>query len=338
MKKLHLEGMAFAAGLSALCAGGPVRAQGDPAIRIEEPKLDFGAIVFGQPVSHTFVVSNQGGSPLLLQEVVSKCDCFHATFEKTIAPGQTGRIETSIDTSQLQGPVFLTVVIRSNDPVRKIATLEIKGFVNGPIMLLPRDHLDLTTVAGENREQVLFLEVNRKRPLKVRGVESTSTVFAPSWEASTPGRRYRIVVKANGSQAPGLHRGTIRIRTDDKQLPIVPVECSLLVLSSVAAEPGTLFLPPLGQEEARKGKSEKSWKVVVRNLRNRPFTIVSVTSDVPFVHAWNQARSDGSSYEVFVEIRPNDVLRPGRTITNLHVKTSLPDGQDVKVPVWVEVR
>ena len=66
--------------------------------------------------------------------------------------------------------------------------------------------------------------------------------------------------------------------------------------------------------------------------------IVSVTSDVPFVHAWNQARSDGSSYEVFVEIRPNDVLRPGRTITNLHVKTSLPDAQDVKVPVWVEVR
>src|SRR5207244_5253778 len=43
VKKLHLEGMALAAGLSALCAGRPVRAQGDPVIRIEEPKVDFGA-------------------------------------------------------------------------------------------------------------------------------------------------------------------------------------------------------------------------------------------------------------------------------------------------------
>jgi hypothetical protein len=73
-------------------------------------------------------------------------------------------------------------------------------------------------------------------------------------------------------------------------------------------------------------------------VRNRPFNIESITSDLPFVHARSEARSGAGSFDVFVEIGPNELLRPGRTISNLHVKTSLPDAQDVRIPVWIEVK
>jgi hypothetical protein len=54
--------------------------------------------------------------------------------------------------------------------------------------------------------------------------------------------------------------------------------------------------------------------------------------------ARSEARFDVESFEVFVEIRPNELLRPGRTISNLYVKTSLPDAQDVRISVSIEVR
>jgi hypothetical protein len=314
------------------------RAEGKPQIHVDHPAFEFGSTVFGQTVSHGFIVLNQGDSPLELREVTSRCRCFHATFDKTIAPGKAGRIQVDIDTRELEGPVLLTARVQSSDPVHPTSRLQIAGQVRGPIMLLPRDHIDLTTVAGDDKEQPVELEINRKDPLEVTEVDSSSAVFAPRLETVAPGRRYRIVVKAKGGQPLGVHRGTVRIRTGDRSRPIIPLQCSLLVVSSVVAEPETLFLPALGEEEARKGAKKPSWKVLVKNLRGRKFSIVAMRSDLPFVRASQKARADGTSYDVFIEVRPNQLLRPGRTIGSLHIKTDLPDAQDVKVPIWVEVR
>jgi Protein of unknown function (DUF1573) len=323
--------------LLALASPRQGRAENEPAMKVEATRFDFGSVVFGQRISHAFTLRNQGSSPLIVQEVVSRCDCFHADFDKTIAPGQAGRIQTAIDTTDLQGPVFLTVLVRTNDPHHPTAPLEIKGFVNGPVMLLPQDHLNLTAIQGEPKEQVVTLEINRKRPLNVKGVDSTSAAFVPLLETTTPGRRYRIVVRADANQPVGVHSGTVRIRTDDKQ-PVIPIDCTILILSSVVVEPSALYLPPLDQQEARKGTGKTNWKVALKNVRNRPFVIVGVSSDLPFIHAWSEARPAATSQEVLVAIGQNDFLKPGKTISKVHVKTSLPDAQNVEIPVWVEVR
>lgn len=313
-------------------------AEGTARIEIEQPAFDFGSVVFGERISHDFAVRNEGGSPLLVQEVSSPCDCVHAAFESTIGPRQTGRIHVDVDTSALQGPVYLTVRVRSNDPERSIARMEIKGFVKGPIMLLPRDHLDLTTLAGENQESTVTLEVNRQQPLKVLGVDSTSAVFAPRFETVSPQKRYRIVVKADGNQPTGLYQGTVRIRTDDGKQKIIALQCTLLVVSSVVADPTALYLPALDRNDARNGVARSDWKVTIKHVHNRAFEVVSVKPDLPVLQVRYEARADGASHEIFVQILPNDVLRPGRTVVKLHVKTSLPEAQDLQIPVWVEVR
>jgi uncharacterized protein DUF1573 len=309
-----------------------------PRIAIEKPVLDFGPVVFGKKLSHAFVVRNPGASALRIEEVTSRCDCFHATFDEAIAPGTSGKIHVEVDTSALQGPIFLTVRVRTNDPARPIARIEIKALVKGPIMLLPRDHIDLTTVSGQDQEGAVDLEVSRKDPLQVTSVESDSEVFIPRLEKVLPGRHYRIVVKAQGNQPVGMHSGTVRIHTSDKDRAVVPLQCSLLVVSSVAVEPDTLYLQTLTQDEARKGVAKDRWKVVVKNLRGTSFAVEEIKSDASFVRTRVRMLPDGKSYDLFVELLPNEVLRPGRSVVTLHVKTNLPDAQDVKVPVWVEVR
>jgi hypothetical protein len=325
-------------GIVACLFAHPAAAADAPRIAIEKPTLDFGSVVFGKKLTHALVVRNTGGSPLQIQEVTSRCECFRATFDETIAPGKSGRIRVEVDTSAQQGPVLLTVRVRSNDPARPTARVEIKALVKGPITLLPRDHLDLTTVSGQDQEGAVELEIHRKDALQVTAVESDSAVFVPRLEKPSPGRRYRIVVKASGSQPVGMHSGTIRILTADKDRPVIPLRCSLLVVSSVAVEPDTLFLQSLSQDEARRGLAKDRWKVVVKNLRGRSFALEDVKSDASFVRTRVHMLPDGKSYDLFVELLPNDVLRPGRSVVTLHLKTNLPDAQDVKVPVWVEVR
>jgi hypothetical protein len=306
-------------------------------ISIEKPAVDFGAVVFGTKLSHSFLVRNAGGAALQIEQVTSPCKCFRATFDETIAPGKSGKIRTEVDTSALEGPLFLTVRVHTSDPVRPTARLEIKALVKGAVMLLPRDHLDLTTVSGQDQEAAMELEINRKDPLQVTGIDSDSGVFAPKLETLTPGRRFRIVVKVHGGQPIGMHSGTIRIHTADKDRPVIPLRCSLLVVSSVAVEPDTLFLQGLSENEARKGAAKDRWKVVVKNLRGRSFAVEEVRSDASFLRGRARMLPDGKSYDLSVELLPNQVLRPGRSVVMLHVKTSLPDAQDVKVPVWVEV-
>jgi len=324
--------------LAAALAAGSAAADGAPPLSIDHAVFDFGSVVFGKAVTHTFVVRNAGDTAVALRQISALCDCFHARFDASVPPGGTGRIDVTIDTARLEGPVFLTARVHPSDAALPGGRLELRGFVNGPIMVLPRDHLDLTTVEGDDQEQQLQLEINRPLPLKVLKVDSTSAVFVPRWETLAPGRKYRIQVKVLGRQPPGVHRGTLRIQTDDPARRIIPVECSLLVVGTLVAEPETLFLPSLTEAEARKGLKKDGWKVAVRDVRGRRFDVLGVDSDLPFVHAWSQPRAGGNAHDLFVEIRPNETLRPGRTVGSLRVRTSLGDAKELRVPLWLDVR
>ncbi len=309
-----------------------------PKITGEHSVYDFGQVVKGAKVTHTFVIKNGGKEPLIVNKIDNPCDCFSAKFDRTIDPGKEGRIHVTIDTSKQQGPLFLTGIINTNDPDRPVTHLTVKGLVKGPITLLPQDHFALTAVHGENKVHHLFLEINRPKPLKVRGIESTSELFTPRVETVTPGKKYRITIKASGNADVGLHRGTVNIKTDDPQNPVIPIDGSVLILSSVAIEPGTLFLSRMSPEEAMKGMKKDSWKVTLKSVHRQEFSVVDVTSEAPYLGATYRPLDDKKSYELLVEVKPNTVLKQGKYFADLVVKTTLPDAQSVKVPVFVEVR
>jgi hypothetical protein len=308
-----------------------------PKIGGKNAIFDFGQIVKGTNITHTFLIKNEGQAPLIVDKITNPCDCFSATFDRTIDPGKEGRIHVTIDTAKQEGPLFLTAVVHTNDPERASTQLIIKGLVKGPIALLPQDHFALTAVHGENKIYHLFLEINRQKPLKVRGIESTNPLFVPRVETVASGKKYRITIKASGNADLGVHRGTVNIKTDDPQKPVISIDGSVLIISSIAIDPGTLFLPNMSPEEAMKGMKKEAWKVVLKNLRNQPFSVVEVTPEAPFLGATYRPLNK-NSYELSVEVKPNTILKQGKYFSGLLVKTDLPDAQSLRVPVFVEIR
>lgn len=99
----------------------PISADGEvdldklPVMKFEHEEYDFGAIMQGEKVSHTFKFKNIGKSDLLITSAKGSCGCTVPKYDKTpIAPGKEGQIEVVFDSDGRQGIQHKTVTVLAN--------------------------------------------------------------------------------------------------------------------------------------------------------------------------------------------------------------------------------
>ena len=84
-------------------------------IHLLEDTFDFGDVMEGSVVSHTFVFKNTGKKPLVIYEVNASCGCTTPTWSKEpVAPGETGELKVDFDSKFKNGPFSKFVQLRSN--------------------------------------------------------------------------------------------------------------------------------------------------------------------------------------------------------------------------------
>jgi len=123
--KLKLAALIF--GLSGLlissCHSGTQKTT--PAIKSNESGVakfvfseeihNFGSLKAGEVVSFTFVFRNEGTKTLTINEIDSGCGCTEVKMEnKTIGPGQEGRIEVIYNSAGEVGRQLKTITLFSN--------------------------------------------------------------------------------------------------------------------------------------------------------------------------------------------------------------------------------
>ncbi len=101
-------------------------------IEFTETRFEFGDIVQGERIQHTFKFKNVGDKPLVISEVHSSCGCTIADYsDKPLSPGSEGYIKVSFNSAGKQGNQYKTVTIISNTkPGKNI--LVIRGNVKVP--------------------------------------------------------------------------------------------------------------------------------------------------------------------------------------------------------------
>ena len=101
-------------------------------IAFTETRFEFGDIVQGEHIEHTFIFKNIGDKPLVISEVHSSCGCTIADYsDKPLSPGSEGYIKVSFNSQGKQGRQYKTVTIVSNTkPGKNI--LVIRGNVKVP--------------------------------------------------------------------------------------------------------------------------------------------------------------------------------------------------------------
>jgi len=82
---------------------------------------NFGSLNAGEVVSFTFIFRNEGTKTLIVTGIDSGCGCTEVKMEnKTIAPGQEGRIEVIYNSAGEVGRQLKTITLFSNaEPAQK---------------------------------------------------------------------------------------------------------------------------------------------------------------------------------------------------------------------------
>ena len=87
-----------------------------PAAVALEIVKDFGVVNKGQRVTHEFQIRNDGDAVLQITEVRPSCGCTVADFDRTVAPGATGKVKATVDTRNFKGGIAKSVRVFTNDP------------------------------------------------------------------------------------------------------------------------------------------------------------------------------------------------------------------------------
>lgn len=99
-------------------------------IDAKETEYDFGTFKEADgDVTHVFVVTNTGKSPLVITRVISSCGCTTPSFTKEpIAPGKSGEVTVTYNPTGRVYPFTKTVSVYSNGRKGPLV-LTIKGEV-----------------------------------------------------------------------------------------------------------------------------------------------------------------------------------------------------------------
>ena len=103
-----------------------------PRITVDSSVYEFGTVVEGVVVTHTFVLTNAGGETLAISSVRTSCGCTTTDFaKKSLAPGESVNLDAVFDTVGYGGrTVTKMITVKSNDPTTPELVLQLKGAVN----------------------------------------------------------------------------------------------------------------------------------------------------------------------------------------------------------------
>ena len=104
-----------------------------PIIKFEEKIYNFGKIIQGDTVEHTFVFQNIGTEPLKITSARGSCGCTIPSYSsEAIKPGGKGEVFVRFKSAGKRGMQNKTVTLMTNAIVRKPVVLSIRGVVDLP--------------------------------------------------------------------------------------------------------------------------------------------------------------------------------------------------------------
>ena len=104
-----------------------------PRMIFNNYNFDFGHLVRGKKVYHTFYFTNMGAQDLFVEKVSSSNACkVVVSPEEIIPPGESGRLVVQVKTVGNIGVQHRTISIQTNDPVNPVIILGVHGTVRQP--------------------------------------------------------------------------------------------------------------------------------------------------------------------------------------------------------------
>jgi hypothetical protein len=202
MSRLLLAGSVWCLAMLLACA-----AWAAPVVNVQVSEHNFGTIFQGENVRHAFAFSNRGDAPLNIEKVSSSCGCTAALASaKVLAPGESGEIQASFDSTRFRGAVSKTVYLYTNDPVQPLVQLQLKGNILVEVALEPQQVNFGTVVPKRTVKSTVTLINQGGREVRVDGLETTAPELAARLSAAVIPPGGKVSVELTLTPKPGNPR------------------------------------------------------------------------------------------------------------------------------------
>lgn len=202
-----------------------------PKLVLQQNSHEFGDIVQGEVVTHTFVLSNSGGDLLKITNVQASCGCTAAAPEKNeLAPGESTNLTVKFNSHGRQGKQTKTVKIFTNDPQTPEAVITITGNViltseqigTAPVIYFPETQHDFGKVSEGEKVNYTFRFVNKgESELVIKDVKSSCGCTAALISDSNvkPGQEGTLKVEFDTKNRSGKNSKTVTVQSNDPKDP-----------------------------------------------------------------------------------------------------------------------
>jgi len=306
----------------------PVDVKGPKGIiTIEETTKDFGSVWVGPTLSHSFSVKNTGDAVLEITKVKPSCGCTIAgQYPRTLAPGESGLLPFSINTSKLSSRFEKGITVTSNDPVTPEVRLKLRGEVKQYIDIVPNNANFGRLMGEETQERVLNITNNTEKPLELTLNKPEDGGFKFELVTKEPGQKFELHVKAAPPYEAGTMKGTAILTTNAEEQKSVEIIAR-------AAVPERLDVQPQSITVSNAPGADQGLSRVIRftNYGEKPVKLLESTADDAAIKLTLNERTPGKAYTVLVELPPN--YDPGAAGKNIVLKTDDPQKAEIKIPV-----
>ncbi|HQI41749.1 MAG: hypothetical protein B6D44_10600 [Ignavibacteriales bacterium UTCHB2] len=203
-----------------------------PKVSVQQVDYDFGNITQGDIVSHTFILSNNGGDLLKITDVRASCGCTAANpTKRELKPGESSNLEVTFNSKGRKGPQVKTVNVTTNDPDRKDILLTIKCNIIEPVVkenksgariYFEETQHDFGKVKEGTKVEYTFKFENKgTEPLVVKDVKTSCGCTAAVVSSNTlkPGEVGSLKVGFDTKNRVGRNSKSVTIVSNDDKEP-----------------------------------------------------------------------------------------------------------------------
>lgn len=308
---------------------------GQPKVEPIEEAKNVGTVAKGEAIEYSFRVRNAGKADLLINDVKPSCGCTIGKFDKTIKPGEEGKITLTIDTKAFSGPISKTAVVLTNDPARSQFSLTLTAYVKPYVEVVPYGYFRIQGLVGEELTSDLILGSDEPdfKPGKIEVPQTyLSATVAPAAEKERiegKGKtQWKITLKADKSAPTGIPSGEVKVATGIAKQPEVLIKVSGIINESVGVLPSQVSF---GTFDPKNGGITREIDIVSRNPKNAAFKVTAATSGVPGILA-EVKPVDEKKAKVVVSVDPK-LLKKGPFDSFITIKTNDAIRGEIKVPL-----
>lgn len=290
-----------------LVAAATLFAAGKPKAVAVEPIKDAGGVAKGDKIPHDFLIKNEGDAELEIVNVVPACGCTVAEFDKTIAPGQTGKVHAVLDTASFNGPISKGLTVFTNDPDNPQIELTLRAKVQ-PYVAAKPGYARYITVQGEAAQGSIgqTLWAPDGSPFDVVKVESPYPFLNVSYREARPeervadatGKQWRVEMTLASNAKVGALADYVTVHTNHAKQKLVQIPVSGFV------RPVMAVTPPVADFGRVELKEPLLRTLNVRNFATEPIKITGLEENLPGIEAQVGPIEDGREYEVRITLKP----------------------------------